>query len=146
VEALIQNHAPQEPGRRMEVFENAAGAGAQLLKIERLAQAGDAANPLTSALLLTFDVGRILLTADPARGRLLANAIPDSDAIPGGLVDASEEEPWWRLLGCSLAAATSAPEAISLQLEFRISGGQRRMLDLSADGGAIRAGISEASG
>jgi len=129
----------------MELFENAAGAGAQLLKVERLSRAGDDADPLAAAFLLTFDAGRILLTADPARGRLVADAIPDPDAIPGGLVDASEDEPWWRLLGCSLAAATSTPEAISLQLEFRISGGQRRTLDFALSGGAIRPGITRDS-
>ena len=126
----------------MEVFENAAGAGAQLLKVERLGQAGDDADPLAAAILLTFDVGRILLSADAARGRLVASTIPDPESVPGGLVDASEEEPWWRLLGCSVAVATPGPEAVSLQLEFRISGGGQRTLDLSLSGGAIRAGIA----
>jgi hypothetical protein len=127
----------------MEVFKNAAEAGAQLLKAERLAQAGDDEARLTSAYLLTFDVGRVLLASDPARGRLVADPLPDPDSIPGGLVDASEDEPWWRLLGCSLADASPASESASLRLEFRTSGGGTRRLDLVLTGGTIRADLAE---
>jgi hypothetical protein len=127
----------------MEVFKNAAEAGAQLLKAERLAQAGGDETPLTSAYLLTFDVGRVLLAADPARGRLVADPIPDPDSVPGGLIDASEDEPWWRLLGSSLAQATPASEPASLRLDFRVSGGGLRSLALVLTGGAIRAEITE---
>jgi len=130
----------------MEAFENAAGAGAQLLKAERLAQAGaDEATP-TAALLFTFDVGHVLLTADPAQGRLVATPIPDQDSLPGGLVDASEDEPWWRLLGCSLAQVAPASDRTSLRLDFRVSGGALRGLELELTGGAIRATLAEVSG
>jgi hypothetical protein len=130
----------------MEVFEHAAGAGAQLLKAERLAQAGVDESAPTAAYLLTFDAGRILIAADPARGRLVANAIPDQDSQPGGLVDASEDEPWWRLLGCSLAQATLDAEHASLRLDFRVSGGGQRGLDLVLGGGSIRAELAEVPG
>lgn len=130
----------------MDVFKNAADAGAQLLKAERLAQVSEDETPLTSAYLLTFDVGRVLLAADPARGRLTTNSIPDQDAVPGGLVDASEDEPWWRLLGCSLAHATPSTEPTSLRLDFRISGGELRSLDLVMAGGAIRATLAGVAG
>jgi len=130
----------------MEVFSNAASAGVQLLKAERIAQAGGDETLLTSAYLLTFDAGHVLLAADPARGRLVANSIPDRESVPGGLVDASEDEPWWRLLGCSLARAIPTSEANSLRLEFRISGGGLRSLDLVMSGGAIRAGLAEETG
>jgi len=123
----------------MEAFENAAGAGAQLLKAERLAQAGADESTPAAAYLFTFDVGRILLTADPAHGRLVGTPIPDQDSLPGGMVDASEDEPWWRLLGCSLAQVSPAADRTSLQLDFRISGGALRSLDLELTGGAIRA-------
>ena len=66
--------------------------------------------------------------------------------MPGGLVDASEEEPWWRLLGCSLAQATSQTEASSLRLDFRISGGGLRSLDLVMTGGVIRAKLAGVAG
>ena len=130
----------------MEVLSNAASAGAQLLKAERIAQAAGDETPLTSAYLLTFDVGRILLAADPAHGRLVANTLHDLESAPGGLVDASEEEPWWRLLGCSLAQATSQTEASSLRLDFRISGGGLRSLDLVMTGGVIRAKLAGVAG
>jgi len=126
----------------MEVLENAASVGAQLLKAERLAPSGNGETPLASALLLTFDVGRVLLTADPARGRLVADPIPDVESLPGGLVDASEDEPWWRLLGCALAQATTATEPASVRLDFRISGGALRSLDLVMTGGSIRAELA----
>ena len=126
----------------MEVFKNAVAAAAQLLKVERLAQAGDDGIPLASAYLLTFDAGRVLLAADPARGRLEANPIPDQESVPGGLVDASEDEPWWRLLGCPLTHATPATEQTTLRLDFRISGGELRRLDIAMSGGSIRAKLA----
>ena len=126
----------------MEAFRNAADAGAQLLKVERLAQAGDDGIPLASAYLLTFDAGRVLLAADPARGRLVANPIPDQESVPGGLVDASEDEPWWRLLGCPLTHATPATEQTALGLDFRVSGGELRRLVIVMSGGAIRAELA----
>jgi hypothetical protein len=131
----------------MEVFENAAGAGAQLLRVERLGpgvREDDEATPPAAALLFTFDVGRVLLSAEPAHRRLVATAIPDPASIPGGLVDAAEEEPWWRLLGCALSRATAGSDGASLQLEFRISGGELRRLDLGIVGGSIRAALASA--
>jgi hypothetical protein len=126
----------------MEVFERAAASSAQLLQVMRLGGAGDDSTSLPAAVLMTFDVGRILISADPTTRRLEAVELPDADSLPSGLADAAEDEPWWRLLGCSLAAvATESPEKI--RLEFRISGGLVRTLILERSGGGLRTSLSE---
>lgn len=132
--------------RSMEVFDNAAAADAQLLKADRIAQPGELEAPLTSAYLLTFDAGRVLLAIDPARSRFVANQIMDGESLPGGMIDASEDEPWWRLLGCSLANATSTSDQTTLRLDFRISGGALRSLELVITRGVIAARLAGASG
>jgi hypothetical protein len=114
-----------------------------LLKVERLGSFDDATLSGPSALLMTFDVGLILVSADPLGRRIETVTIPDAEAKPGGLTDASEEEPWWRLLGCALASATSdSPDAI--RLEFRISGGSTRLLGLERTGGSLTLALTDA--
>jgi hypothetical protein len=74
----------------MEIFENAANASAQLLKVERLGSAGDEAMPLAAALLFTFDVGRALLSAEPAHGRLSGGTTRHLDlGLAGGAIRAA---------------------------------------------------------
>jgi hypothetical protein len=124
----------------MKVFERAAEAGGQLLRVDRLTSPGDGKTPV--AMLLTFDVGRILLSADPDHDRLDAAAIPEAESVPGGLEDASEDEPWWRLLGCALVEAEAAtPDR--LRLAFRLSGGRVRTVIFERRGAGLHAETRE---
>mgnify|MGYP005845135913 CR=1 FL=1 len=96
-----------------------------MLKVE-----GDRAGPRLGLLVLTFDIGRILVTADGAAdgvGDGAADGVADGArdeaadeaadgatltvrhaleraVLPPGLVSLQEEEPWWRLLGHPLTA------------------------------------------
>ena len=124
----------------MEVFERAAAAGGQLLQVERLAPAVDGDD--TAALLLTFDVGRILVSLDSATARLVATHVSAAgDGVPRGAVNANEEEPWWRLLGSALVRVAVTEDATCLRLDFRIAGAASRTLALVSDGVRLRASI-----
>ena len=125
----------------MELLLRAAGAGGQLIRADRLAPLGeDAARAV--AFLLTFDIGRILVAADPAAARLVATAVPDRESAPTGLLDASEEEPWWRILGAPLAHAHSDADQRRVALQFQSSGGDLRTIVLAIDGPRIHAALT----
>ena len=126
----------------MNLFDRAAAADAQILKVERLGGPNGASASGSAAFLMTFDVGRILVNADPIGARLDASTLDDEKPAPGGMSDASEDEPWWRLLGSALASAASeSPDR--LRLDFRISGGRVRALVLERVGGSLTATLSD---
>ena len=128
------------PGKRdptMDLFERTAGAGGQLLKVDRMPPVGSTEPDRAVSFLLTFDIGRILVSADPGRGSLVATSIPDADAMPTGLVSASEEEPWWRLLGAPLARASSDRDGSRAELHFRVSGGRLCRLTFERAGALV---------
>lgn len=109
----------------LEIFERAVGSGGRLLKVE-----GDRAGAKLGLLVLTFDIGRILVTADGTAqaaadatsagaadgtakaanagaadgATLTVRHVLERAALPPGLVSLQEEEPWWRLLGHPLTA------------------------------------------
>ena len=126
-----------------ELFEQAADAGAQLLRVEKRVHAGDV-DLHASALLLTFDVGRILVTAEPARNVLVATHVESAEASPAGLTDASEEEPWWRLLGAPLSAARETPDAMRIELRFAMGEGRSRAAILQLHAARVHASLQTA--
>jgi len=132
----------------IELLERAADAGAKILKVEQLTGSGDAANPQRGAgYLLTFDVGRILVAADPANDRLAVKEIPVQAELQGERIALGEEEPWWRVTGCSITriwpgpsgeGATSASEEPDhLRLQFREDTDNPRVISLRFDAGEV---------
>ena len=120
----------------IELFERAVAGGGQLLRAEA-ALAGDSATRV-SRLLLTFDVGRVLVRAEPATGSLAIDYVVDSDEAPPALTDVSEEEPWWRVLGQPLARAWPVDDAGgSVCIQFRADDQNPRLVSLEARGGAV---------
>jgi len=128
----------------VEVFERAAAAGGILLTAHRLAPAVGSDED-TAALVLTFDVGRILVSIDSATAHLVATHVAEAGGVPGGAVNANEEEPWWRLLGAPLVRAAESVDASCLRLEFQPAGAQPRTLALVSDGVRLRAAIETGS-
>jgi hypothetical protein len=133
VETLI----PAE-GSRVEVFERAAAVGGQLLQAERLPSAGGSDDDAV-ALLLTFDVGRILVSFDSETSRPVATHLAEAEDVPDGFVNANEEEPWWRLLGTPLVHAAASEDAAVLRLEFQVAEARSRTLAVVTDGVRLRA-------
>lgn len=118
----------------MDVLDRAATAGATLLKAERIPAPG---GNTAAAFLLTFDVGRVLVHVDAATGNLEATHIEDRTVLEENLLDAGEEEPWWRLLGCPLSRSQPSPTADQVRLQFTISGVRPRTLRLASSAGGI---------
>jgi len=133
----------------MERLQRAADAGGRVLKAERLdpGSAGEAQR--AAAFLITFDVGRILVSVDASRGDLANFYLEPGDEAPPGLVDATEDEPWWRILGAPLVRvwfgdATPAGGGRGFRLQFREEDDNPRIIALDADGPLVRARLEEA--
>ena len=84
----------------MERLTRVVEASGRLLKADRLDGDGSA---LAAGYLLTFDVGRLLLEVDPNAGKIRSVVIETTGEIPAGVEEASEDEPWWRVVGSPLA-------------------------------------------
>jgi len=133
----------------LEIFEKAVASGGRLLRVE-----GDRAGPKLGLLVLTFDIGRILVAADGAAygaadgATLTVRHVLERAALPPGLVSLQEEEPWWRLLGHPLTAvwpgdvewgtgARSLGPSTILKLRFREESQNPRVITLAAVGGIV---------
>ena len=157
--ALVAHATHHEPGRRhlarsivfhgrecrlsrvgIELFERAASGGGQLLRAELAS--GSGSGQRTSVLLLTFDVGRVLVRAEPATGGLVVEHVETSEKVPDGLVDASEEEPWWRVLGQPIVGAWPLDDqGAALRIQFRADDQNPRRVTLEARGGQVAIGL-----
>ncbi|MCH2171371.1 hypothetical protein MK489_11355 [Myxococcota bacterium] len=119
-----------------ETLASIANRRGTLLRVEQLTPRSTTERGL-SALLLTFDLGRLLIcVADPdepnAVQGLAIRRINEPEDTPGGLNDAGEEEPWWRLLGAPLFRAE--PGTTGLRLRFRSDADNPRQVNLRCDG------------
>ncbi len=127
---------------------------------------GDRTGPKLGLLVLTFDIGRILIategatdgsTEDAREGArdgstagstLTVRHVLERAALPPGLISLQEEEPWWRLLGHPLTAvwpgdvewgtgARSLGPSTVLKLRFREESENPRVITLAAVAGAV---------
>jgi hypothetical protein len=125
-----------------ELLGRVAAVSGRLLRVERAPAPGAAAPVASSALRLTFDVGRLELHSVP--GQELAVALIEAGA-PGdpNLAPADEEEPWWRVIGSPLARVLEPDPArgprAPLRLQFRRDEEAPRVLALGIEGGWLSA-------
>jgi len=133
----------------MERLQRAADAGGRVLKAERLDPDGAGDAQRAAAFFITLDVGRLLVSVDASRGDLASVYLEPGDEAPPGLVDAAEDEPWWRILGAPLVRvwlgdAGPAGGGSGFRLQFREEGDNPRIIALDADGPLVRAHLEEA--
>lgn len=128
-----------------EIIERAAQAGGRLLRVE-----ADREGPTPALLVLTFEVGRILIT--PAPEGLALAAVETREDLPGGLVSLVEDEPWWRLIGQPMTAvwpggvedgvgARGLGSLMVLKMRFREEAENPRIVVLEATGSAVRVSL-----
>ncbi len=132
----------------MELLRRVSEADGQLLRVERYAgmaesnAAGQSTrgshHGLVPGLLLTFDVGRVLVWANPGQRRLECEHIRDVEDVPKELVCLDEEEPWWRVLGSPLARVVADGESPAYRLQFRRDERNPRFIWLIQRGDCVR--------
>ena len=129
----------------LQVFERAVDANGRLLRVE-----ADRTGSTPRKLILTFDVGRILI--QPSDDGLTIATIADRAALPEGMTALEEEDPWWRLLGQPLTAAwpggveesvgaTGSGPLLALKLRFREETQNPRIVLLESAGTAVRVSL-----
>ena len=122
----------------MEILERVSGTTSQLLRVELQPAAG--AGDGVAALILTFDVGRVLLHVDPATGLLAEHHLESGDATPADLQIVDEEEPWWRVLGSPLSRVLeidSGDGVVGVALQFRRDEDKPRRVAILARGESL---------
>ena len=122
-----------------EIIERVRDARAQLLAVERL-PCGEEEEGLGMSFLLVFDVGRLLVVPDGEA--LCIRHIEQAEDVPGGMRSSLEEEPWWRVLGCSVSGAWSEPNGKRLRLELASGDAAPRSIALSLESGAVRSALT----
>jgi hypothetical protein len=109
---------PSSDSLAAETLGRVIEAKGRLLRIDRAPLAGPAGARASSALRLTFDVGVITLRPGGSEGGLRVEVGTPPEAGSPQLVAGSEEDPWWRVMGCPLARAERRPGG-GLLLQFR---------------------------
>jgi hypothetical protein len=141
----------------IELFERAADADGRILKVEQLPLSMDEPDPSRGVgYLLIFDVGRILVAADPGTGSLAVKEIPAQATLKGDRLSIEEEEPWWRVVGCGLArcwpgavgegATGVSDESSHVCLQFRADEDNPRVISLKFDGGVVAVALEPTNG
>jgi len=129
----------------MNLFERVVSARGRLLRVERYADSEKRNSNLVPGLLMTFDVGRILIWGGAKTSKLQLEPISNSEDAPSRLVRLDEKEPWWRVLGSPLVAVQSIDEKPGFRLQFRQSDRSPRTISLTLDGNRIRIEMKKAS-
>lgn len=124
----------------MERLVRVVEAKGRLLKAERI---GGRGGSLAAGFLLTFDVGRLLLEVDSAGGNIRSVIVEGVEEIPPGAEDASEGEPWWRVLGSPLARVFAGDVgAQGLRLQFRSDHENPRFITLQPSGSEVQVSLA----
>jgi len=129
----------------LQIFERSVDARGRLLRVE-----ADRTGLTPRQLVLTFDVGRVLLR--PTDDGLSAAIVEEREALPPGVESIDEEEPWWRVLGQPLTAAwpggsdetegaRGSGPLLVLKLRFREESENPRIVSLESAGSAIRVAV-----
>ena len=118
----------------MRILQQVVETGGQLLRVQAYAYHKRKQVDAAPALLLTFDVGRILIWGDAAGARIACEHIQDAEDVARKLVALDEKEPWWRVLGSSLARVEPITDPPGCRLQFRAERKNPRFIRLTLQG------------
>jgi hypothetical protein len=137
----------------MELLQSVAEAGGRLLRVQCYSEGGSEVPELVSGLLLTFDVGRIMVWAESEStgeatesGELTYMQVEDTEDLAGGLLILDEEEPWWRVLGSPLFRVRARRESPGVRLQFRPDESNPRFIELNGEDRLVRISMDEGTG
>jgi hypothetical protein len=123
----------------MELLIRVAEAGGQLLRVERYPDKSTRKRNLVPALLLTFDVGMVLVWGNAEEERLELEHIRDPEDAPRDLTRLDEQEPWWRIIGSPLTAVEAVGrKRRGFRLRFRPDDRNPRFIRLTPKQGSVR--------
>jgi hypothetical protein len=123
----------------MELLERVTEVGGQLLRVERYPDRAPDRRNLAPALLLTFDVGVVLVWVNAGEGRLETDHIRDIEDAPRNLTRLDEQEPWWRVIGSPLTAVDAVGgKRCGFRLRFRPEDRNPRFVRLMPEDGSVR--------
>lgn len=125
----------------MDLLERVAENNGVLLRIERLSLPGVPGAARAAGFILTFDLGRILMSAGPGGRGLVFLHLEVGENPPGERAIADEDEPWWRVLGSPLVKATDDLERGVLALQFRKDDDNPRVVTVKPDGELVLVGL-----
>lgn len=139
----------------IELFERAAENGGRILRVEQLSPPGGSTDASRGpGYLLTLDVGRILVAANPKTGGLVISQIPAGEELGVRLLALDEEEPWWRVVGNPIARVwpvgsdettrESGAEVRGVRLQFRADHENPKLVSLGFDDDQVRVVLEDA--
>jgi hypothetical protein len=121
----------------VERLETTVEADGRLLKVDHL---GEVTAGIARGYLLTFDVGRLLL--EVATGKVHSVVIENKEEISSDARDASEAEPWWRVIGCPITKVWAGEiGAQGLRVQFRGDHENPRVISFVPDGADVRVSL-----
>jgi len=105
-------------GTPAETLERVSQVEGRLLRVERVPLAGAVSARASSALRLSFDVGIVTLRPSGSEGDLEVQIGRLPDAGSPIFISASEEDPWWKVMGCPLTRVRVRAEG-GVRVQFR---------------------------
>ena len=129
-------------GRLAETLERVIRAQGRLLQVERAPLAGPAGARVSSALRLIFDVGIVTLRSGGAGADLEVEIASVPDTQPSVFVSASEDDPWWKVMGFPLTRV-GVRAAGGVRVQFRGDQENSRRLAVFSRGGGIEVSVDD---
>jgi hypothetical protein len=123
-----------------ETLERVIQAQGCLLRVERVPLAGPAGAHASSALRLTFDVGIVTVRPGVDAGGLEVEIGPGADPVSPVFLSVSEEDPWWKVMGCPLTRV-EARGAGCVRARFRGDRDKPRWLAVFPRNGGIEVSV-----
>jgi hypothetical protein len=129
-------------GPLAETLERVIRARGRLLQVDRAPLAGPAGARLSSALRFVFDVGVVTLRPGGAGADLEVEIASVPEPRSSVFVSASEDEPWWKLLGFP-PTRVGIRAGGGVRVQFRGDQENPRWLALFSRDGGIEASLDD---
>jgi hypothetical protein len=124
-----------------ECLDRVIRARGRLLRVERVPLPGPVGARASSSLRLTFDVGILTLRPGEEGSGLEVEIGLGGCSGPGEFVSASEDDPWWTVMGSPLARVQSR-ETGGVRVQFRGDGENPRRFAIFTRNGGVEASLN----
>ncbi len=128
--------------RLAEALEQMVRAQGRLLQVERAPLVGPAGARVSSALRLIFDVGIVTLRTGRADADFEVEIASVPDTRSSVFVSASEDDPWWRVMGFPPTRVGIRAEG-GIRVQFRSDQENPRWLAVFSCDGGIEASLDD---